>query len=185
MKSWLDNLDSNFKVVWLEHNYGPRHIITNKEVLSLLPRRFCLTDPDLEFNEFLPEGFLGDLSFLCEKYKIGKVGFALNISDRNKMSDKKYRIGNKDYNIWEWEEQFWEERVDITPGGDSVYKANIDTTFALYDKEYFDPNNYLCALRVAGRYTARHLPWYVEHKIPENEICEYIKTQNYSFYLNK
>jgi hypothetical protein len=185
MKSWLKKLNNKVKVIWSEENHGPRQVLTSPRILSLLPRHFCLTDPDLEINAFLPEGFLADLIMLAEKHKIGKVGFALNISDRIKMLSEKFEIGDNKYHIWQWEEQFWNNQIDRTSGGDPVYKASIDTTFALYDKNFFDPNDYLLALRVAGRFTARHLPWYGHDVLPADEVDNYIKTQKYSFYYNK
>ena len=98
------------------------------------------------------------------------------------MRDRTFRINDKDWRIWEWEEQFWEKPIGELHGGDRVYDAPIDTTFALYDQDYFDPADFTRAVRVAGRFTARHLPWYRDHGLPEAEATQYARTQRFSYY---
>lgn len=183
MRSWLASLSEQVSVVVLQENYGPRHAFLNPASLALLPRHFCVTDPDLAFNARLPADFLGQLAALIEREKIGKAGFALDIEDREALRDELFRIGEKDWKIWEWEGQFWNDPINPLTSGDPVYRANIDTTFALYDRNYFDCNNYLSALRVAGKYTAKHLPWYRDKGIPEREAEYYSSTQKFSFYM--
>jgi hypothetical protein len=122
---------------------------------------------------------------LTKRHRIGKAGFALDISDREAMVTHQFNIGGSKWNIWDWEARFWETPLEPLEGGDSVYDASIDTTFALYDKEYFDPIDpvaFLRAVRVAGRFTARHLPWYRDQGLPESEAADYVRTQRHSFY---
>lgn len=182
MRAWLANLDGEATLIALRENLGPHHFLKDPGVLALLPRQFCVTDPDLAFNLALPEGFLGELAALTARYRVGKAGFALDISDRHKMRDRTFRINDKDWRIWEWEEQFWEKPIGELHGGDRVYDAPIDTTFALYDQDYFDPADFTRAVRVAGRFTARHLPWYRDHGLPEAEATQYARTQRFSYY---
>jgi FkbM family methyltransferase len=170
------------RVIQLEHNLGPRHCFTDERTLSLLPRRFCVTDPDLKFNSALPEGFVADMAIVAEKYKIGKVGFALEISDHHLMDQSDYDIDGNIQKIWDWEKQFWIEQIDRLSGGDGVYIAPVDSTFALYDQEYFKPEDYTHALRIAGRFTATHLPWYPNSLPPLDELRFYQKNQLYSYY---
>jgi hypothetical protein len=63
------------------------------------------------------------------------------------------------------------------------YKARIDTTFALYNKRYFDPQEPLEAIRVAGRFTCRHLPWYRDSGLTTAEEAQYRASQKFSLYL--
>ena len=160
MRVWLESLGNEATFVALGENSGSRQACMNPRSLALLPQRFCITDAELAFNPALPDGFMADLAILIERHRVGKAGFALDISDRDKMQDKSFRAGGRDWKIWEWEAQFWKERLADLDGGDPVYAAPIDTTFALYDKTYFDPADFTRAVRVAGRFTARHLPWY-------------------------
>ncbi|MEL6914704.1 MAG: hypothetical protein AAFP13_09380 [Pseudomonadota bacterium] len=168
----------------LSKNLGPQAAIFQAERLSELPRYFCVTDPDLVFNPALPPDFLADLARAMAEHQKGKAGFALDISDRAALKQTKFSIKPPEvHHIWDWEEQFWTNRLGFTPGQDPIYAAAIDTTFALYDQERFDPANFLDALRIGGRFTARHLPWYRAHSLPEDEERAYRETQQHSFYL--
>lgn len=184
MREWLKTLEGENKIIYLGENLGPRHIMLDEDIVGLLPQRFCLTDPDLVFNKSLPPNFVSQLASLARQHKVGKVGFALEISDRCMMVDRKFRIGESDYYIWEWESQFWKNPLGELEFGDRFYDAEIDTTFALYDKAYFDRSRAMNAIRVAGRYTARHLPWYRESGLPDAEELVYRTTQKFSYYLS-
>ena len=182
MRDWLNSLNGEATVIWLPGNYGPHHVIHDPGSLAWLPRYFCITDPDLQFNPALPDGFLGHLATLTKRYSKGEAGFALDISDHHAMRDDLFDVGGRKSNIWEWERQFWEQPLEPLESCDSVYDAQIDTTFALYDKDFFDPANSLRAVRVAGRFTARHLPWYRDRGLPEAEAADYERTQRFSSY---
>jgi hypothetical protein len=100
------------------------------------------------------------------------------------MRDEEFLIGERRYKIWEWERQFWEhELAPLERSGDPVFKATVDTTFALYDKNHFDRENHMEAVRVAGRFTCKHLPWYTGTGMGNEEELFYRKTQKYSYYL--
>lgn len=187
MKKYLSSAVSlmGLRTVLLEGNLGPRHCYSDEGVLALLPRKFCVTDPDIVFNSALPEGFLGAMAALAIKHRIGKVGFALDISDRHLMENSEHNIDGIIRKVWEWEEQYWAKPVDRLSGGDCVFEALVDSTFAIYDQEYFDPRAGLRALRVAGRFTARHLPWYINTQLPHDEEEYYRKTQRHSYYLKE
>ena len=183
MLTWLTHVENLVKIVRLCKNEGPRYPALDPLSLAFLPRRFCVTDPDLDFNDRLPTDFLTEMAQLAETFKVGKVGFALDISDRKKMKTESFRIGSKLWKIWEWESQFWEKKIGQTSYGDDVFDADVDTTFALYDKKYYSPEKFMGALRVAGCFTARHLPWYRSVGMPKSEIELYRNTQKFSFYL--
>jgi hypothetical protein len=164
-------------VVRLAENAGPRAILS-AENRARLPELFCITDPDLQFNPDLPGNFMSRLAELTERHRIGKAGFALDISEPEKMLPNRVWIKDKHWKIWEWEAHFWKKpvrRID----GNPVYIAAIDTTFALCNQTYLDPSaegGLFRALRVAGRYTAKHLPWYRDHhrhELPPEEAAFY------------
>ena len=123
-----------------------------------------------------------ELTSLTEEHRVGKAGFALDISDRPLMRDDKFQIGAGSYHIWEWEAQFWKNPIGVTSTGDEVYDAVVDTTFAVYNKRFFDPANYLKAVRVGGKYTCRHLPWYKDRIVPQEEEAFYRANQKFSYY---
>jgi hypothetical protein len=184
MRDFLAAPGDGVSVVSLPTNPGPRHLLLDPGEFALLPRHFCITDPDLAFNPAMPADFLGDLAALAARERVGKAGLALDLSDRDAMRREQFLIGEHKWHIWEWEEQFWrDEREPLRPGGDPVYRAIVDTTFALYDKTFFDPDRPLEAVRVAGRFTCRHLPWYSNNELPEYEEQFYRSTERFSYYL--
>ena len=177
---YLDSLEGRLRVVRLNENSGPRRLFRDTTLYDRLPQYFCITDPDLEFNPELPSDFLQHLTDLATKYRVGKAGFSLDISEPEKLIAVPFQIGEESYHIWEWEAQFWQARLDEED--DPAYRASIDTTFAVYNKEFFRAENFLDAIRVAGRYTARHLPWYADHHLPSEEADFYRTASKHSFY---
>ena len=168
------------KVVHNTNNNGPR--ITkykNKHIYDILPNKFILTDPDLKLNENIPTNFIEILSNLSDKYKLTKIGFALDISDFDKMYPMKNYIYN--FSIYDWEKQFWKKKVD--DDNYELYQAPIDTTFCLVNKKYMDMDNselgqsITTNMRIAGDFVAKHLPWYIENEI-YNIYENYISNTN-------
>jgi len=98
------------------------------------------------------------------------------------MLQRKFPIGSHEYWIWEWEEQFWKTPLSRTRSGDRIYRADIDTTFAVYNKRYFDPADCLKAVRIADRHTCRHLPWYRDNLLTPDEEDYYRATARFSVY---
>jgi len=179
---YLSQGSPDVSVIRLEENQGPRNMFLDTKNLFSLPEYFCVTDPDLELNPSLPEDFIYELISLTEKHRVGKAGLALDISDWSKMRHEKFRIGAADYQIWEWESQFWKNPVGLTSTGDEVYGAAVDTTFAVYNKRFFDPADQLKGVRVGGKYACRHLPWYKNRIVPQEEEAFYRASQKFSYY---
>jgi FkbM family methyltransferase len=179
---YLSQSTPNLSVIRLDENKGPHNLFLDPKNLLSLPDRFCITDPDLELNPSLPEDFVYELLSLTEKHRVGKAGLALNISDWSKMRHEKFRIGAADYQIWEWEAQFWKNPVGFTSTGDEVYSAAVDTTFAVYNKQFFNPADHLKGVRVGGKYACRHLPWYKDRIVPPEEEAFYRASQKFSYY---
>lgn len=166
--SYLDTLD--IKVLHNNANNGPWiKPCYNRHIYDLLPSKFVLTDPDLEFNSNLPSDFIQQLSILSDKYNSHKTGFALDISEPDKLYDS--RLYENEMSIVEWETQFWKSKIEDT--NYELYNADIDTTFHLYNK---NSHNRKC-IRVAGDFTAKHIPWYKETSIYSlDEFKEYCKS---------
>jgi hypothetical protein len=186
MLSFLETQD--VKSVRLNVNLGPRALITHKRYFDALPAYFCLSDPDLIFNSDMPHSFVEDLLALSERSQFGKVGLALRIDDADKMRETTLKFFDANHNIIEWEKQYWVHRYldsDITA---PVYIASIDTTFAVYDRKYIAARTgpgFFRALRVAGKYTARHDPWYKDGLISDLEAERYSRLQQFSTSLHK
>jgi hypothetical protein len=135
-------------------------------------RFYVLTDPDVVPVEECPATVLDHFySLLQIHHGITKVGFGLKIDDLPDHYQRKREV-------IEWETKYWSQYV-----GDDVYKAPIDTTFALYR-----PNTryqqWDTTLRTGGIYQARHLPWYEDSEKPSDEEIYFKKvtTQTSSWY---
>ena len=113
-------------------------------------RRFVVSDPDVVPDSGCPLDAVRHFGKLLDRYpEIDKVGFGLLIDD---LPDH-YPLASS---VRAWEEPFWRDEVE--PG---VFRAGIDTTFALYrqlDRRHVDAN----ALRTGPPYVARHMPWYID-----------------------
>lgn len=152
---YLNHVD--VKIINRLENIAPHVDPTrNVDLYNQLPEKFILTDPDLEFNENLPSNFIDILVDISEFYHSGKVGFALDISDSEKMYQGTYFCNQS---ICDWEKQFWINKHQYH--NIDVYRVPLDTTFALINKKYQICNS----LRVASNFMAKHLPWYYDSKV--------------------
>jgi hypothetical protein len=177
----LDSISQTLPIVVLPFNPGPRLAITSQVVLDALPNFFAVTDPDLSFNPCLPSDFINTMIELSNELSAPKIGFALDVSDSELMRKEKFKIGDDFFSIQEWEKQFWEKpkynKYDLP-----LFEAQIDTTFAIYNQNFYHKEDFLAAYRVAGDYTAVHLPWMLNTSVPESEINFYKRYQEYSYY---
>ena len=162
---FLQNVD--VKVINNHYNYGPWvSPYVNIHIYNELPDKYILTDPDLELNPNIPTNFIEIMAELSDKYNCGKIGVALDISDFDKMYQNNY-VFNEDKNEWftiyDQEKQFWENKINDEKY--ILYRSTLDTTFCLVNKKYSYYNTDNNHIRIAGNFTTKHLPWYVENKI--------------------
>jgi FkbM family methyltransferase len=149
--------NTKYKVINNTANSGPciSHEY-NVHIYNQLPDLYIMTDPDLEINKNIPTNFVEILAELSYKYNSYKVGFALDISNKDELFeyDKYHYHIDKYYTICELEKLWWEER--IIDDKYELYNAGIDTTFCLVNKR----NIHCIHIRIAGDFTCKHLPWY-------------------------
>jgi hypothetical protein len=169
MLELLQRIQNDVRVIRLSRNHGPHYFARNWLFYFRLPNIFCVTDPDIRFNSAMPGDFVDVLKEATNEFAVGKAGLALDISDVSKMRSDRIKHEGKDYSIWEWEARFWQHQISVTRAGDPIYKAAIDTTFAVYNKAFFNKKDFERAVRFAGRFTARHLPWYLDNGLPKEE----------------
>jgi FkbM family methyltransferase len=145
---------ANVKIIRNHQNVGPwiSHDV-NRHIYDMLPNKFIITDPDLEFHKDTPKNFVEQLSTLSDSYQTFKIGLALDISEPHKMYKDTYM---DTMTIVEWESQFWNDKIHNDTY--TLYRAEIDTTFCLINKK----NIYRHQIRVANNFTAKHLPWYYD-----------------------
>lgn len=158
--NYLKNL-KDVRIIRNFQNTGPRISENdNTEIYNILPDKFILTDPDLQLNENMPSNFIEILSELSDKYKAHKIGLALDISDSNEMYQGDYMFYDRYWNIFDWESRFWKEK--IADEKYELYSALTDTTMCLINKKNSKSDIYI---RIAGVFTAKHLPWYIKPQV--------------------
>jgi glycosyltransferase involved in cell wall biosynthesis len=182
MKEYLAVIEQKYKVIRLAKNFGPHYILRIEQFYQSLPGLFCLSDPDLELSTSLPVDFINELKVISEEYKIGKVGLALEIPSVEEVVHRNIFLDGKNVDVVEYEQQFWKNKIAKNRTGDDLYKTTLDTTFALYNKNYFDPEDRYQAIRVAGNFTAKHLGSLTNSIVPKSENDYYTLTTRYSYF---
>ena len=157
--AYLNNL--SVSVINNIGNFGPWITPTNNyHIYDMLPDKYIITDPDLKLNPNIPNNFIELLASLSDKYKTSKIGFALDITDHDKFYPTTEYLADR--SIREWESRFWENKIEDDEY--EIYKADIDTTFCLMNKTNIESEIDL-QIRVAGDFTAKHIPWYIENEV--------------------
>lgn len=159
-----------FEVIRLTENYG--HHAPWQVGATARPNDgfYCVTDCDLDI-EGLPADLIDVLREPLTAWRNAPVksGVALRIDDLPPWQTQ----------VKEWESRFWRQ-----PVGGFRYWAPIDTTLAMYRAN--TPNRIathvagIRAVRAAGAYTARHVPWYLNPTDLDEENRNYFATANES-----
>lgn len=187
----LKSLDSESKahIIYSSYNFG--HMIGFiHPIYKVLPEVFAYTDPDLQFNTNLPNNFLDVLATLTEEYNTYKAGFALSLHNSGELKDIKLHclhthpiIYDKFQSIEEFESKHWLYRLQH----DSLelYASPIDTTFAVYRKSAYI-GDFHRAVRVAGNFSATHLPWFKElDMLSKDDTKAYLDNNTSSNWVQK
>ena len=164
-RSILSDLEQkgNAVVVRSRYNFG-HEVGFLQPVYDVLPEIFCYTDPDIQLNERLPHDFIDTLIKLTSEFKVYKAGFALALDGHGPIKNIKIHsrhtkpfLFDEHLSIQEFESRYWVKRLRHDTL--EIYAAPIDTTFAAYRKSnYF--GDFHDAIRVAGDFSAVHLPWF-------------------------
>lgn len=167
---YYQTIDKEVTIERMSGNFGHKVFFENEELQQKYGKGyFVLTDPDIVPNEKLPNNFMSEMISKMDQYhnKVTKVGFALDIEtipDYFPLKEK----------VIKWEKKFWKDRLE-----DNVYKAYVDTTFALYKPYYpmkFNNLPFLEGIRIGGDYTALHGGWYMDPQNYTEEYLHYIKS---------
>jgi len=141
---WYKTLPNNIRV-----SYGPNyghHAIFQSGVINDIVEDWCFyTDSDIQLNPNMPNDYQKVMFDLAIGYNYNKIGLALSIND---LPDH-YMLKEQVIRNESW---WWQQKIL-----DNVYRADTDTTFCLIKKcDQFD------SLRIAGDFTAKHMPWYLD-----------------------
>ena len=131
------------------------HSMPMTEYIGHFGNRFVLTDSDILFESTVPRNWLQHFWEIMDRQGANTVGAALRLDD----IPEHYAARTQ---VWQHECEFWRER-NLVQGEKHVLHAAIDTTMALRRLEPLKRSSAPC-LRVAGPYTAKHLPWYEDSR---------------------
>lgn len=155
-----------YEVIHLPGNLGFKALWKHKPSR----KRFCgdyyiYTDADLVLGEKCPADIIERMfDLLKNKYPYAfKIGPSIRINDLPDCYNRKQEV-------IDWESQFF-----LRPVGDGLYRAPIDTTFALYRPRIgLSRRMSLESYRMAAPYEIIHLPWY-ENSAALTEEEQYYK----------
>lgn len=177
----LDYYKNDFKYTLLKQktNYG--HGVWALDcVQKLVGDTYILTDPDLQFNEHLPDNFIQQLLGIANHFSARQVGFALCIDAPDIRTD----LLCQGLTVKQWESNFWKKPLacPLYPSL-KLYEADIDTTFCLINKKFSGKPT----IRVAGDFTCLHLPWHkdFQKKLAPGEYEAYLHKNISSTWLKK
>ncbi len=173
-------------IIFSKRNFGHSVGFLNP-IFEVMPEVFAYSDPDLQLNKKLPDNFLDILANLTKEFNVFKAGFALELLDEEMTNADilKYygvpKIIKRRLDIKTWEKRYW--RFPICHNHLELYSAPLDTTFAVYRKSNF-VDNFFEAIRVAGDFSAIHLPWYPKRDLMNLEDKKkYIKSNKSSTWI--
>lgn len=184
MVEYLEELSKTRSVVFWGENLGPRAYSENKEICQSMPKYFIVTDPDLILNKDMPKNFIDKMKRIVDMYGVSKAGLAIDIDS----PEERERFFNP-HQVDLWERNYWSRPLEQYPEKDQLYAAPIDTTFCLYNRDRFlleidnVPGRMTCntsAIRIAGRFTCRHMGWWAEQPLTEEEYEFYKNTHTWS-----
>lgn len=153
-----------FTIHRMDKNYGHLIYLSHSH---LLPDIFILSDPDLQLP-LLTSEHIRVMYCILKSFSAYKVGCALDISEYELFIPGSYRDL-----FLNCERKYYENPIqndlDLP-----LFEASIDTTFCMVNKNA--PNG--CHIRIAGNYTAKHLPWYhnyLKENIPMSELQHWVQ----------
>ena len=153
-----------YHVILLDKNLGYKALWISDVFKQFKDSYYVYTDSDMEISEECPDDFMQHFLNVLHQYPLSqKVGFGLRIDDLPDYFDNKQKVIAH-------ETRFWQHPV-VT----ELYKAEIDTTFALY-RPYCKgvANRYSEVYRTGAPYLIRHLPWYVNSENMSEEEQYYV-----------
>lgn len=167
---------TNYRVIKLGANVGHLALWKSDFYKEIAHRYYIYTDPDVVPVEDCPLDVAEFMLKQLDKYgSIEKIGIGLKIDDLPDHYEGKKRV-------LEWEGKYWTKKV-----ADSVFDAEVDTTFALY-RPFTNGVKWVApAYRTGPPYVARHLPWYENSDDPGEENIFYAKNvrQGASHWIDK
>lgn len=157
--------DCKYKVFRLDDNVGFLSLWKTDIYKQFQKDYFVYTDSDVVPVKECPENFLETFLHVMKKdHSLMKIGLSLKIDDLPDWFDKKKEV-------IAWEKQYHND-AEI-PG---YYRANVDTTFALYRPFMSSGASRLKMYRSKFPLAAYHMPWYINSENLTKEELYYINS---------
>lgn len=157
-------IEQALRVFYLNENVGYLALWQTGIDKNFICDHYVYTDPDIELVPECPDDFIAHFrDVLCRYPDVDKVGFGLEIDDLPPTYGLRA-------DVVKHERQLLKDCVE--PG---LYRAPIDTTFALY-RPGAAGGSWLPSMRTGRPYLARHLPWYADPSHPDDEEVNYRRT---------
>ncbi len=166
---WYEKCE--FEVVRLPKNYGFKALWKCAQVR----KRFCsdyyiYTDPDVRLSDECPADIVEQMFLILKnrRKKAFKIGPSIRITD---LPD--HYVHKKE--VIAFESKYFKEKTE--ENGLTLYRAPIDTTFALYRPRIgLSRRVSLESYRMAEPYSIQHLPWYLCSESPDEEERYYTES---------
>lgn len=130
---------------------------------------FVYTDSDIILNAEMPKTWLEEMFDILQSNNVKKVSLALEIDDLPEIYTYKNQVVRN-------EGRWWLNKIQYKDY--ELYKADTDTTFSLMRN--FHDNCYE-SIRVAGKFTAKHAPWYIDINNLDEEEKYYLNNIDLRF----
>lgn len=136
-------------------NYGHLALWVG-QYCKYLPEYFIYTDSDIELNPNMPADYQEQMIAAMKRHNVFKCACALSIED---IPDHYFLKTDALQNERGW----WQNELEP-----NIFQAHTDTTFAMW---YNTKNHFYDSIRIAGDFTAKHTPWYINmHDLNDEEM---------------
>lgn len=151
-------------VFFLDKNVGHEALWRTHIYQRFVKNYYVYTDPDVLPAEDTPKDFMEYFMDILNHYpEIDKVGFGLKTDDLPDHYPKKQQV-------IQWENSLLDHKIAA-----GLFKAKIDTTFALY-RPGAAFQCWETTIRMDAPYLLRHLPWYENPDNLSDESRYYLDT---------
>lgn len=153
---WYEHVPEQVRV--LRYHNGGHLALWSLGVINEIKEDWVFyTDSDIELNPNMPKDYQRIMLDTAEQHGHVKIGCAIAIDD----IPEHYWLRNQ---VLRNEHRWWTDAV-----AENVYRADTDTTFNLNRKV-----DQFASIRIAGDFTCRHKPWYVDiNNLDEEEQYYY------------
>jgi hypothetical protein len=164
---WYEEIKNDVKVIRHAGNHGP-WVFFNSNFWSTIDSEFYIySDADLELNSAMPYNWQEIMKDYYDKYQGDrKISLALDLEDIPDHYEYIDQVKNHQSVCWYPTEE------------ENVYKAITDMSFTMDSK--LKGYRYE-SVRLAGKFMAKHIPWYIDFNNISEEEKYYIEHINPGF----